>query len=540
MKFERLHILLTLLLTNCLFVGSSYGQFKKVYHPDSLVLQSPSFFSVGKLIETDLPGRQLAIVGTMNTTDSANIPRSAVFNMLLNLNGDAQGLHLFEDTSAFPFSPPRAYSGCYDGGGNFYMGIGSNNKQIVIKSNASGQMLWAHAGNHHEYYSMICEGGSVTFLGQDESVQGAHDFSLSNFDATGAGGAGMMFGTPGFELPQKVAKLHNQYMMVGSSSQVNVFHGMVVKAAANLEQIWGKLYTVAGKNLLFYGIDEPADGSGYVVSGRARGGADSLFLMKTDTAGNPLWTKMYGINGATEAYCTALAVDPVSGGYLLCGNYRGPQYFKPYIFMTDVQGNLVWARDYADPGYNTDETLNDIIYVQADGMFYAAGDMVEIDSNQFIHKILVVKVAADSGSTPCDTVLPMGARSALTTITGSTVEEQFQANSTFPIGNLIAGAMNGETRCFVMVGVPENAPQNGVFSIVNPSGTDLRLKAQVPADGADLRVTTMTGQVVLNLHLEEGLQQPNIALPQLSNGLYLVSMAGNGWRYPTLRWVVQR
>ena len=190
MKFERLRILLALLLMICLIAESSFAQFKKVYHPDSLVLQSPSFFSVGKLMETDLPGRQLAIVGTMNTTDSANIPRSTVFNMLLNLDGNPQALHLFEDTSAFPFAPPRAYAGCYDGGGNFYTGLGSNNKQIVIKSDASGQMLWAHSGNHHEYYSMVCEGGSVTFMGQDESVQGAHDFSISRFDAAGAGGAG--------------------------------------------------------------------------------------------------------------------------------------------------------------------------------------------------------------------------------------------------------------------------------------------------------------------------------------------------------------
>jgi hypothetical protein len=539
MKFERLLLVLTLVTLHSLLGVRCFAQFKRAYLPDSLVFQPPTLFSVGKLMETDLPGRQLAIVGTMNARDTANVPRSTVFNLLLNLDGIPQDLHVFEDTSALAFYAPKAYAGCYDGGGNFYMGLGSNNRQVVLKSNASGQMLWAHKGNHHEYYSMICEGGSVTFLGQDESIQGAHDFSLSNFDAAGAGGIGMMFGTQGTELPQKMAKLNDQYLLAGSSYQQNAYRGMVVKAAANFEQIWGKLYTIAGKQLSFFGIDAPHDGSGYIVSGRAVGGADSLFLMKIDTAGNPLWTKLYGIAGSSEVYCSAIAVDPISGGYLLCGNYRGLQYLRPYLFMTDAQGNLVWARDHGDPGINIEETLNDIVYVEADGMFYAAGDRVKIDSNQLTYHIWMVKVAADSGSIPCDTILQMSARSAQSTVVGTTVEEQFQANSTFPMGNLIQGAMQVETRCFVIVGVPENAPQEGIFSIVNPSGPVLQFQAQVPVEGADLQVTTLTGQTALRLHLEEGLQQASIALPQLSDGLYLVHMAGNGWRYPTLRWVIQ-
>jgi hypothetical protein len=51
---------------------------------------------------------------------------------------------------------------------------------------------------------------------------------------------------------------------------------------------------------------------------------------------------------------------------------------------------------------------------------------------------------------------------------------------------------------------------------------------------------SLTGTQVWQGRLDEGLQQPRIALPQLSDGLYLIHVGGDTWRYPTLRWVIQR
>lgn len=540
MNFCTLRKTLVLVCWVVIAVSSTWAQFKKVYTPDTLVLELPNFFNATKLVETDIPGKQISVVGSMYTNDSAGLARATMFNLLCNLDGVPQDMHLFEDTSVFSFQGPRAFAACYDGNGVFYLGTGANSKQVILKSDAAGNLLWSQAGHHHEYYSMICEGGSVTFLGQDESIQGAHDFSLASLDASGSDGAGTMFGTPNFESPHKVAKINNEYVMVGESYQTNSFDGMIVKANANFEQVWGKGIHVPGKSLLMFGIDQPHDGRGYIISGKARGGADSLFLMKMDTAGNPLWMKLYGIAGTAEAYNTALAVDPASGGYLLSGSYHGTQWQRPYIFMTDSTGAVQWARDYGDPGVNSDETLNDLIYCQADGMFYAVGDMVEIDSNQYLHKILMVKIAADSGSVPCDSAIAVGSATAVAQALGTTNTEPFVANTHFPIGNLIHANMTPETRCLVIVGLADHLPKLGTFQIVNPSGPTLHVKAEVQSGGATLRVTGLNGQVVLETALAEGLLDQSFALPQLSDGLYLVSMAGGEWRYPTLRWMVAR
>ncbi len=523
-----------------LLCGSGYSQYKRIYLPDTATLQIPNVFKAVKLVETDLPGKELAILGSLSSVDSGGTYRSEMYNLLTNLAGEPQRMNFLEDTSVFAFQSPSTYGGCYDGDGIFYLAAAANGKQVVIKTDASGQMLWAKAGHHHEYYSMLCEGGSVTFMGQDESIQGAHDFSLAQLDASGGGGFGTMFGTPQFEVPQKLAKIGGEYLMVGSSFQTSVFDGLVVKADTGLAQVWGKLVHIPGKSVLFMGIDRPLDGNGYIMSGRLRGAADSLFLMKMDIAGNPVWTKVYGITGTNECYNTALAVDPQSGGYLLSGYYRGTVYSRPMIMMTDSTGELLWARDYGDPGVNTDETINDIIYCQADGMFCGVGDVVEVDSNQFLHKILMIKVAANSGSIPCDSAIAIGVRSVDAQLGGSTVEEPFLANFHFPIGNLFGTTCGVSTRCEVIAGRRDGAAATGIFQVVNPSGSLLQVRAEVPEGGAYLRVTTLTGTVVHAQQLEAGMQQLQIPMPQLASGLYLVSLAGEEWRYPTLRWVVQR
>lgn len=540
MDFGWYRLALTLVFFTSILGGTGYAQFKKIYLPDTLVLEIPNVFNAAKVLETDVPGKELAIIGSFNSMDSGGNYRSEMYNMLLSLDGEPQAMNLLEDTSVFSFAAPHAYSACYDGNGIFYFGTGANSQQVIVKTDIAGQLLWARAAHHHEYYSLVCEGGSVTFLGQDESVQGAHDFSLARLDAAGTGAQGTMFGTPEFELPQKMAKFDNQFIMVGGSFQTGGFVGMMVKANAAFEQIWGRLILFPGKNVYFNSIDRPLDGHGYIMSGRLRGGADSLFIMKTDTAGTPIWTKVYGITGATEVYNSALAIDPETGGYLLAGNYRGAQYARPMIFMTDSVGNVQWARDYGDPGVETDETLNDIIYCQADSMFCAVGDRVEVAGGLFLHKVHMIKVSADSGTIPCDSALSIGVANASPQLGTNTVEEPFLATVPFPIGNMFSASFLVSTRCEVITPVASQVPRTGIFQLVNPSGPTLQLQAEVPMNGALLRVTTLTGEVVLQQDLEEGFQQMRIPMTQLSSGMYLVSMAGEEWRYPTLRWVVQR
>jgi hypothetical protein len=514
------------------------AQFKKVYEPDTLVLLPPSNYTAVKVMETDIPGSELAVVGTLTTQDSGGTYRLSCYTMLTDLQGNSQAFHLFEDTSAFVFQGPKAYGACYNGNGEIYIALGTNGAQVILKTTTSGQMVWARTALHHEFFSLVCDGGSVVALGQDESIQGGHDNALERLNTDGSLVNANMYGTPDFENPQKVAKIGGNYLVVGNYFQSGTFQATVVKADSGLNLIWGKCYAAPNKSTLGHAVVRPRDGNGYMVSGVARGGVDSLFLLKVDAAGTPVWSKFYGITGASEATNFAMAVDPETGGYLLTGSYRQTGYLRPYILMTDSVGNVQWARDYGEPGVDTDEFLNDVIYCQADGYFYAVGDRVEIDSNQFLHKVFTVKIAADSGTVPCDSALQVTAAASTFQIGSSMVEEPFAANNPYPMGNFISVQALVETRCSVLVGTADDLPRTGIFHFTNPSPAVLNLKVEVPMGGAVLRVVSLQGEVVLERRMEEGMQANSYSLPQISKGLYLVTMEGDGWRYPTRRWAV--
>ncbi|MBP6722790.1 MAG: T9SS type A sorting domain-containing protein [Bacteroidia bacterium] len=542
-KLIRLHLATVLLLLSNALTLNVWAQFKKVYEPDSVILGEPSMLTAVKIMETDIPGKELMIAGTLSTQDSGGIYRLAAYQMLINLHGVPQSLHIFEDTSQFVFQGPRVYGACYAGNGEFGFAMGTNSNQVIMKTDTSGQMIWAKKARHHEFYSMLCEGSTMVCLGQDESIQGAHDFQLQRLNGDGSFERGKMYGTPEFENPQKVAKIGGSYLMVGNTFQLGGFELLVVKADNAFDLQWGHSFTAPGKTTLGYGIVQPLNGSGYVTSGTARGGIDSLFLFRIAENGTPGWARFYSIEGATETSNLCLAVDPESGGYLLAGSYRKSGYLRPFIFKTDSLGIVEWAWDYGAPGVNSDEFINDVIYCQADGYFYAVGDVVDVDSNQYLHKVLALKIAADSGSVPCDSALVVSSvpRNFQTGI--NTFEEPFQINSDYAMGNLLQGVqMNVETRCtvIVIVGNDLGMPLTGIFDFPNPSEGSLKLKAEIPQTGGLLRVHSMQGTLLMEKQLDGGLHEQQYDLSQLSNGLYLVSLQGEGWRYPTKRWVIQR
>ena len=64
---------------------------------------------------------------------------------------------------------------------------------------------------------------------------------------------------------------------------------LVVKADNAFDLQWGHSFTAPGKTTLGYGIVQPLNGSGYVTSGTARGGVDSLFLFRIAENGTPGW-----------------------------------------------------------------------------------------------------------------------------------------------------------------------------------------------------------------------------------------------------------
>lgn len=109
---------------------------------------------------------------------------------------------------------------------------------------------------------------------------------------------------------------------------------------------WLKKYD---KNLDEEGIyvQQTSDG-GYIIAGVTRfpepRGFD-IWLIKTNSKGDTLWTKIYGGDYIDEAHSVCETKD---GGYLIAGEYAedGPLGLEVHIWLlkTDANGDTIWTR----------------------------------------------------------------------------------------------------------------------------------------------------------------------------------------------------
>lgn len=103
---------------------------------------------------------------------------------------------------------------------------------------------------------------------------------------------------------------------------------------------------------------------GYLLAGMTRSfgpGTRNMFILKTDSAGDSLWSRVIGGSGSQE--CNAAVLTP-DGGFALAGHDN----FEFYLVRTDSEGILLWSRTYE--GYKCE----DIVLTQ-DGGFLLIGDI---------------------------------------------------------------------------------------------------------------------------------------------------------------------
>src|SRR5258706_6136328 len=118
----------------------------------------------------------------------------------------------------------------------------------------------------------------------------------------------------------------------------------LIKTDANGVLLWSKVYRGSASDYAT-AIIETSD-HGFLISGGTTSfgsGSDDALLLKTDSAGNIVWSKVYG--GTQQEYFTA-SLQTADGGFIAVGNTlsSGAGSNDILVVRTDASGDTLWTR----------------------------------------------------------------------------------------------------------------------------------------------------------------------------------------------------
>ena len=208
--------------------------------------------------------------------------------------------------------------------------------------------------------------GGYVIAGYTESFgAGFYDFYLIKTDFLGDTLWTKTYGGAGNDFGYSVQQTNDgEYVIAGytESFGAGLTDVYLIKSNSLGDTLWTRAYGGAVDDR-GYSVQQTADG-GYVIAGYTRSfgaGSADVYLIKTNSLGNTLWTKTYGGWSGDQGYSVQQTVD---GGYVIAGSTRsfGAGGNDAYLIKTDSLGDTLWTKAYGgalnDYGYSVQQTTD--------------------------------------------------------------------------------------------------------------------------------------------------------------------------------------
>jgi hypothetical protein len=178
------------------------------------------------------------------------------------------------------------------------------------------------------------------------------------------------------------------YIIVGftySSSSGSFIDVYLIKTDSLGDTLWTKTYggtdIDAGRS-----VRQTLDG-GYIIAGATRsfGAGDSdVYLVKTDSLGEILWTRAFVDSSGDDGGYSVQQTIP-DGGYIITGstNIGGSNWYDVYLIKTDPSGDTLWTRTFGGSGFDQGRS----VHQTSDGGYIIAGCQNCITSSADVYLI---------------------------------------------------------------------------------------------------------------------------------------------------------
>lgn len=151
------------------------------------------------------------------------------------------------------------------------------------------------------------------------------------------------------------------------------------------EKGFEKIYGGTGIYEQGYSVEQTSDG-GFIVAGETNSfgaGNTDMYLIKTNSDGDTLWSKTYG--GINGDYATSV-LQNTDSGYIVLGTTYFSSTGHIYIVKTDLNGDTLWTKTISN------SSIGQCIQPTSDGGYIILG---EIDGSSY--EVYLIKTDANGG-----------------------------------------------------------------------------------------------------------------------------------------------
>ncbi len=261
-----------------------------------------------------------------------------------------------------------------------WQGIGPfSSKMVIMKTDKHGTLQWSNligdgSDDRYAYYITNCANGGYAAVGFISGSGFSYDIYVIRLDNNGDTIWTRHYGTPLQERGYCIQETsnHNFVITYASADTTGI---LKIDSVGNL--LWWKKYLLYS-GASFHNVFELSSG-GYLLSGVVLVGSvyDQGLLMRTDTNGDSIWTKKYGVGGGTQFY---EAQETLDGNIIVGGITLAPSVssYDSYVLKLNYNGDTLWTKRFgsSNDGCMSIDKCSDGGYIVAGTLYNNGNDAV--------------------------------------------------------------------------------------------------------------------------------------------------------------------